>query len=66
MTFGDVVLDKNMKFGICSGDQLMEALAKELHPRGMVFCTDVDGVFTADPTIDPEGKIDGAGGQESP
>ncbi len=35
----------------------MEALAKELHPRGMVFCTDVDGVFTADPTIDPKARL---------
>jgi isopentenyl phosphate kinase len=52
VTFGDVVLDSKRKFGICSGDQLMHLLAREFHPKLIVFCADVDGVFTADPNLD--------------
>lgn len=57
VTFGDVALDRVRKFGICSGDQLMEALAKEFAPERIIFCTDVDGVFTGDPNCDPEAKL---------
>ena len=52
VSFGDVVLDSKRKFGICSGDQLMYLLAKEFHPKLIVFCADVDGIFTADPNLD--------------
>jgi len=52
VTFGDVVLDSQRKFGICSGDQLMYLLAKEFRPKLIVFCADVDGIFTADPNLD--------------
>ena len=51
VTFGDVALDDGRGFGICSGDQLMESLAKEFSPRRIIFCTDVDGVFDSDPHI---------------
>ena len=53
VTFGDVALDSERRFGICSGDQLMERLAKELRPEKVIFVSDVDGVFTADPSRDP-------------
>jgi isopentenyl phosphate kinase len=53
VTFGDVVLDRSKGFGICSGDLLMEALSKEFRPERIIFCADVDGVFTADPSHDP-------------
>jgi len=53
VTFGDVALDDRRGFGICSGDQLMEALAKEFSPQRIIFCTDVDGVFDRDPNIEP-------------
>ena len=52
VTFGDVALDDRRGFGICSGDQLMESLAKEFSPRRIIFCTDVDGVFDSDPNIE--------------
>ncbi len=57
VTFGDVVLDSQRKFGICSGDQLMLLLAKEFHPRLIVFCADVDGVYTADPNLDKDASL---------
>ena len=49
VSFGDVVPDRSMGFSICSGDLIMEALAKEFKPRMVVFCADVDGVYDRDP-----------------
>ena len=49
VSFGDVVPDESMGFSICSGDLMMEAIAKAFHPRLVVFCADVDGVYDADP-----------------
>ena len=57
VTFGDVVRDEVRGLSICSGDQLMAALAKEFRPSKVIFVTDVDGVFTADPTQDPSAKL---------
>lgn len=59
MTFGDVVWDRRRGLSICSGDQLMMLLAKELRPDKVIFVTDVDGVFTADPNIDPNATLVG-------
>ncbi len=53
VTFGDVALDDARGFGICSGDQLMESLAREFAPRRIIFCADVDGVYDSDPNLDP-------------
>ncbi|MHC1709965.1 MAG: isopentenyl phosphate kinase [Methanomassiliicoccales archaeon] len=57
VTFGDVVLDEGRGLSICSGDQLMAALAREFRPSKVIFVTDVDGVFTADPTQDPKAEL---------
>ncbi len=59
VTFGDVVRDEERGLSICSGDQLMAALAQEFRPSKVIFVTDVDGVFTADPTQDPKAKLIG-------
>ena len=49
VTFGDVVRDRTRGVAVCSGDVLMLELAKAFRPRSVVFATDVDGLFTADP-----------------
>jgi len=49
VSFGDVVPDESMGFSICSGDLMMEALAKAFEPSLVVFCADVDGVYDRDP-----------------
>lgn len=59
VTFGDVALDRERRFGICSGDQLMERLAREFRPERVIFCADVDGVYTADPAGDPDATLIG-------
>ncbi|MDD1743454.1 MAG: isopentenyl phosphate kinase family protein [Methanomassiliicoccales archaeon] len=57
VTFGDVVLDRKRGFGICSGDQLMAWLADEFDPERIVFCTDVDGIFSSDPNLDRKASL---------
>jgi len=57
ITYGDVVWDEARGLSICSGDQLMMAMAREFRPSKVIFVTDVDGVFTADPTQDPGAKL---------
>jgi isopentenyl phosphate kinase len=57
VTFGDVALDFKRGFGICSGDQLMETLAREFAPERIIFCTDVNGVYTSDPNQDPHARM---------
>ena len=49
VTFGDVVRDRARGVAVCSGDVLMLELAKAFRPRSVVFATDVDGLYTADP-----------------
>lgn len=55
--FGDVVMDRKKGFGICSGDQAMEALAEMLKPEKAVFVSDIDGLYTSDPKKDPDAKL---------
>ncbi len=57
VTFGDVVMDRRRGFGICSGDQLMEAMARIFKPDRVVFVSDIDGLYTANPKTDPDAEL---------
>ena len=57
VTFGDVVMDRATGFGICSGDQLMEAMAAMFRPDRVVFVSDIDGLYTANPKTDPDAEL---------
>lgn len=57
VTFGDACLDSSRTFGICSGDQLMERLAMYFKPKIVIFCTDVDGIYTSDPFMNPNAEL---------
>ncbi len=52
VTFGDAVFDDMIGFSICSGDYLMEALAREFRPEKTVFVSDVDGIYDRPPSED--------------
>jgi isopentenyl phosphate kinase len=45
VTFGDVVLDSEQGFCICSGDTLVYHIGKDLKAKRAVFVTDVDGIY---------------------
>ncbi len=55
--FGDVVMDRGRGFGICSGDQAMEALAEMFGPEKVIFVSDVDGLYSSDPKADPDAEF---------
>ncbi len=57
VSFGDVVPDESMGFSICSGDLIMESLAKQFRPKLAIFCADVDGVYDSDPKRNPKAKL---------
>jgi len=57
VTFGDVCLDRTRGFSICSGDQLIESLARHFNPSRIIFCADVDGVCTSDPNLDEDAEL---------
>ena len=57
VTFGDVVLDRALGFSICSGDLLVQALAKHFKPEKVIFVVDEDGLYTANPKIDKKAKL---------
>ena len=55
--FGDAVLDNEMGFAILSGDQLIVALATGLHATRIVVGLTVDGLYRADPELDPTAEM---------
>lgn len=55
--FGDVVLDRKKKFGICSGDKIMEFLADLFQPERVIFVSDVDGLFDDNPKTNKDAKL---------
>jgi len=57
--YGDAVIDEKQGFAILSGDQLAVEIAKKLKVKRLIFGSDVDGVYTADPKLDSEAKLMG-------
>jgi len=54
---GDAVFDAVLGFTILSGDQLVANLAVNLDAERIVLGVDVDGIYTADPKLDPKAKL---------
>ncbi|MHA1917495.1 MAG: isopentenyl phosphate kinase [Candidatus Ranarchaeia archaeon] len=51
--FGDTLLDRSKGFAILSGDQIISYLSKILNPKAIIIGTDTDGLYSADPKINP-------------
>ena len=54
--WGDAVFDHAHRYRILSGDQIVTFLAAELEIGAILYGTDVDGVYTADPHRDPHAE----------
>jgi isopentenyl phosphate kinase len=54
---GDVSVDANQGMSIVSTETLFDNLARELTPSRIVLAGQVDGVYAADPAIDPTAEI---------
>ncbi len=57
ISFGDVVVDRKRGVCICSGDDIMTYLAKELDIKKCFFVTSEDGIFSHYPPDAGEGPI---------
>lgn len=57
VTFGDVVLDSELGFAICSGDQIIEVLTAMFRPSKVIFVSDVDGLYDDDPKKNPNAAL---------
>jgi isopentenyl phosphate kinase len=55
--YGDVLMDYTQGFSDISTEKLLAALARRLHPEKVIFCTDVDGVFDANPKLKESAKL---------
>jgi len=54
---GDMCADEERGFSVCSGDKVVHLLARHLRPKHVIFATDVAGIYTGDPKLDPEAKL---------
>ena len=52
VSFGDVALDAQLGFSICSGDLLVQVLAAKFKPEKVIFVLDEDGLYSANPKTD--------------
>ena len=55
--YGDMVIDNSLKGSVVSGDAVIAFLAKKLGVRRVLFGTDVDGIYTADPKKDERAEL---------
>jgi isopentenyl phosphate kinase len=54
---GDIVQDISLGASVVSGDQIAVNLAMAFHARTIIFGTDVDGLFTANPKLDHTARL---------
>jgi isopentenyl phosphate kinase len=54
---GDVCADSEIGFSVCSGDKVIHLLSQLLHPKHVIFATDVAGIFSADPKLEPNATL---------
>nr|MDO8134868.1 hypothetical protein [Candidatus Njordarchaeum guaymaensis] len=57
MLFGDAVLDTQTGIAILSVDQIISYLSKILTPSLVIVGTDTNGLFTADPKLNPRATL---------
>lgn len=55
--FGDVVFDTEQNTAVLSGDTIISYLTHILHPKKIIFLSDVDGIFDSNPKKNPNAKL---------
>ncbi len=56
VVFGDVALDSVRGGTIASTEEIFASLVHRLHPRRLILAGEVDGIYTADPLLDPQAQ----------
>ena len=57
MSFGDVVVDRSRGISICSGDDIMLRLARDMKAERSIFVTAVDGIYAQYPPKEGESPL---------
>ena len=57
LLYGDVAMDELWGSTIISTETIFAYLARQLHPGRIILVGEVEGVFTADPHVDPEAHL---------
>lgn len=57
LLYGDVALDDIRGMTIVSTDALFAYLAALLHPTRIIYATAVNGIYTADPALNPDARL---------
>lgn len=55
--YGQMVCDTTQTMSVCSGDDIAVYLAHILQAEKIIFASDIDGIFTADPYDHPDAKL---------
>jgi len=55
--YGDMVMDKQLKASVVSGDAIIAYLAKELNAAKVLFGTNVPGVYNKDPKTNKDAEL---------
>jgi len=54
---GIMVPDIELKWSVMSGDKVIAQTAKHFKPKMVLMGTDVDGIYTADPKVNPKAEL---------
>lgn len=57
LVFGDVAFDETREMTIASTEKIFAFLASRLNPARIVLVGEVEGVYTADPRVDPNAEL---------
>ncbi len=57
LTYGDVVSDKSKGVSIAPTEEVLRHIASITRPSMVIIGTDVDGIFTSDPSRDPDAEL---------
>jgi len=57
VVYGDVTIDAVQGVNIVSTEQLFDNLAREFSPERILLAGDLDGVYTADPKVNPQAEL---------
>jgi isopentenyl phosphate kinase len=56
VVYGDVVMDRSKGVSIASTEKVLDFIAREIKPKKVLYGSDTDGVFTANPKEHPDAE----------
>ncbi len=54
---GDILIDTDMGFSVCSGDPMLTLIAREFGAKRIIYASDVSGIYDSDPKVNPDAQL---------